>query len=77
MRDLTAKRSNGAMISFVNQKGEHCVVPLMFIGKEWRQVGVYLVYGTSKSDPSYAAVHALPRGWVPTQGMISAIRRAR
>lgn len=77
MRNLRARRSAGAMISFTNQKGEYCVVPLMLLDGEWRQVGVYLVYGTSKSDPAYASVHALSHKWVPTRRMISAIRRAK
>lgn len=77
MRDLRVRKTSCAMCSFINQKGERVEVPLVRIGREYRQVGTYLVYGTSRSDPAYAAVHALPAGWEPDARMLRAVERAR
>lgn len=75
MRNLRIKRTAAAMVSFVNNKGDHVTVPLIMVKGEWRPVGSYLVYGSSRSDPRYAAVFALPHEWEPTPRMLREIER--
>lgn len=77
MRDVRVKITQCAMVSFVNDKGEHVLVPLIAHDGGWRQVGSYQVFGTSESDPTFTSVHALPNRWRPTGRILSAIRSAR
>jgi hypothetical protein len=77
MRDLRVKVTQCAVVTFVNSKGEHVVLPLIAHDGGWRQLGSYQVYGASASDPTYSAVHALPHKWRPTQRILSAIRKAK
>lgn len=51
-------------------------LPLIKVGKEWKTAGAYLKYGTSKSDPSFGAVFALPHDWQVPSRILRLIRKA-
>jgi hypothetical protein len=65
------------MVSFINKKGDRVVIPFVMVNGEWKPVGSYLVYGTSRSDPKYGAVFALPHNWKPTSRILREIERTK
>ena len=76
MKSLRATVGDGAMVSWINKNGERVAIPLVKLGKEWKQVGVYLKFGASQSDPTFATVFPLPHNWKPSQKILRTIRRA-
>jgi hypothetical protein len=77
MRNVRVKIVDCAVVTFVNDKGEHVVLPLYAHEGTWRTFGAYQVYGISRSDPMFSAVHALPYRWKPTRRILRAIQRNR
>lgn len=75
MKSLRAEKGGGATVSWTNEDGDRVAVPFLRLGKEWKPVGVYLKYGTSKSDPKFAAIFPLPHNWEPSTRIKRLLRR--
>ncbi len=67
MKSLRVEHGQGALVTYTNKKQENIGIPMIRLGNgKWRGTGCYLKFGTSKSDPSFAAVFPLPHDWEPT-----------
>lgn len=75
MKNLKATVGAGAMVTWVNKEGERVALPLIKIEEEWKQVGVLLKYGASRSDPEFATSFPVPPGWKPNAKILQAIRK--
>jgi hypothetical protein len=63
--------------TFANEEGRTVMLPLYAHDGQWKTFGSYQVFGVSKSDPSYSAVHALPYKWGPKGRLLQALRKAK
>lgn len=76
MKNLRVSKGNGAWVTWTDEEGHMIALPLIKVGKEWKTAGAYLKYGTSKSDPSFGAVFALPHDWQVPSRILRLIRKA-
>ena len=77
MRRIRVHKLTVYVATFDNDRGEHISLPLYRNAGGWANFGAYRVHGVSQSDPTYAAVHALPYKWRPKGRLLAALRKAR
>lgn len=75
MRNLRVQMGDGAIVTWTNKEGDIVGIPLINMGKGWIGCGVYVKYGTSKSDPKWPAIFPLPANWKPSERILRAIQR--
>lgn len=77
MTGIRVREVKAYVLTFEDRKHKGWMIslPLYSHNGEWKTFGSYQAFGVSPSDPTYAAVHALPYKWKPPRRMIAALNR--
>lgn len=78
MKRIYVNKVECVVVSFKNDSGDWCAVPLYRERDgRWQHFGAYQKFGVSPSDPKFASVFPLPHKWRPKGKLAAALRKVK